>query len=205
MPPTYDVPYAQLAPRPLKPALLQLDGISRRQIEEHYALYAGYVAKLNEIHERLLTADRAGADETYSELRALKIALSFALHGVKLHEAYFENLGGAGGEPEGKIRALLERDFGSLEAWLADFRASALCARGWVILAYDLDDRRLHNFIADSHDAHGIWNALPVLVLDTAEHAYAADCGMQRVPYLAAFLRNVDWDVVNRRLAGIGK
>lgn len=202
---SHSVPYARLAPRPLKPEVLGLVGITRRQIEEHYALYEGYVAKLNEIHEKLLPADRGTGGPIYSELRELKVELSFALDAVKLHEAYFENLGGAGGEPSGQIRQLVERDFGSAAEWRVDFHASGMCARGWVILAYDLDDRRLHNFIADDHNSYGIWNAVPILVLDAYEHAYAIDYGVQQALYLAAFLRNVDWAIVNRRLAQIGK
>ena len=39
--------YTEITPRELKPALLQLDGISRASIEAHYRLYQGYVAKRN--------------------------------------------------------------------------------------------------------------------------------------------------------------
>ena len=41
--------YTEIKPRELKPALLELDGISRASIEAHYRLYQGYVAKRNEI------------------------------------------------------------------------------------------------------------------------------------------------------------
>lgn len=54
-------------------------------------------------------------------------------------------------------------------------------------------------------NSYGIWHAVPILVLDAFEHAYAIDYGVQQAPYLAAFLRNVDWAIVNRRLAQIGK
>ena len=45
--------YEQIAPRALKPALLELDGISRAAVEAHYKLYQGYVSKRNEILGRL--------------------------------------------------------------------------------------------------------------------------------------------------------
>ena len=59
----------------------------------------GYVAKRNEILEKLGAADRATANQVYSEWRALKVELSFATGGIKNHEIYFAHLGGEGGDP----------------------------------------------------------------------------------------------------------
>lgn len=78
--------------------------------------------------------------------------------------------------------------------------ASGVAARGWVVLAYDLDDGLLHNYSADAHDQGGIWGAVPLLVLDTYEHAYMIDYGVKRAPYIDAFMKNIDWDEVNQRL-----
>ena len=55
--------YTEITPRELKPALLQLDGISRASIEAHYRLYQGYVAKRNEILGRLENVDRTSANQ----------------------------------------------------------------------------------------------------------------------------------------------
>ena len=41
--------HEEITARPLKPALLELDGISRQTVEAHYKLYDGYVNKRNEI------------------------------------------------------------------------------------------------------------------------------------------------------------
>ena len=46
-----------ITPRQLKPALLELDGISREAVEAHYKLYEGYVNKRNEILEKLAEVD----------------------------------------------------------------------------------------------------------------------------------------------------
>src|SRR3954447_6303480 len=87
----------EITPRQLKPALLELDGISREAVEAHYKLYEGYVSKRNEILGRLAGVDVSAANQVYSEMRALKIDLSFAIGGIKNHEIYFEHLGGDGG------------------------------------------------------------------------------------------------------------
>jgi superoxide dismutase, Fe-Mn family len=195
---------AELTANPLSPALLELDGLSRRQIEEHFTLYEGYVKKTNEIRSKLRDVDRSAANQTFSEFRELKVELSFALDGVKLHEAYFGNLAPKGnGQPSEKTRQLIERSFGSLEAWQEDLRATGIAGRGWAITAFDFDDNRLHNYIADDHNTYGIWNALPVIVLDTYEHAYVIDYGVKRPPYIDAFFRNLNWSEINRRIDGL--
>ena len=45
--------FVEIRPRELKPALLELDGISRATVEAHYRLYQGYVGKRNEILGKL--------------------------------------------------------------------------------------------------------------------------------------------------------
>src|SRR5512141_1362528 len=103
----------EVSARALSPQLFEMDGISRRQIEEHYTLYQGYVNKTNEIRTKLLTVDLSKANQTFSDLRELKVELSFAWNGVKLHELYFENLGGKGGQPQSTLMQALEASFGS--------------------------------------------------------------------------------------------
>src|SRR4051812_30818527 len=95
--------FEEILPRPLKPSLLELDGISRASVEAHYRLYQGYIAKRNEILGRLAEVDASKANQVYSDLRALKVDLTFAIGGIKNHEVYFEHLGGNGGDPDGAI------------------------------------------------------------------------------------------------------
>src|SRR5215216_1402378 len=89
----------EISARELKPALFELDGISRESVEAHYKLYEGYVNKRNEILEQLAGVDLSTANQVYSELRVLKVELTFAVGGIKNHEIYFEHLGGDGGDP----------------------------------------------------------------------------------------------------------
>ncbi len=83
---------------------VELTGISKKTMEEHYKLYQGYVSKANEILDRLGSGqvDLSKANPTYSELRELKVELTRAIGGVKNHELYFEHLGGKGGEARGE-------------------------------------------------------------------------------------------------------
>ncbi len=187
----------EIIARPLKPALLELDGISRASIEAHYKLYQGYVAKRNEILGKLGGAELASANQVYSDVRALKVDLTFAIGGIKNHELYFEHLGGDGGDPTGRIRDLIARDFGSVADWRNDLKATGLAARGWAWTAYDWDERRLFNYIGDAQNTFPVWNATPLVALDVYEHAYFLDYQTDRASYIEAFFANLDWHVVN--------
>ena len=189
--------FVEIRPRELGPALLELDGISRTTIEAHYRLYQGYVAKRNEILGRLAEVDLASANQVYSDVRALKVDLTFAIGGIKNHEIYFEHLGGEGGDPGDAAGVLIERDFGSAEAWRADLKATGLAARGWAWTAYDWDEGRLFNYVGDAQNTFPVWNATPLVALDVYEHAYFLDYQTDRGTYIDAFLRNLDWGVVN--------
>ena len=130
---------SELTVKPLK--YKELPGLSERQLAEHHdVLYAGYVKKVNEIRLALQGVDLSKANGTYSDLRELKVEEGFALNGVKLHEAYFDNMTPQGQQPTGPVAEWLAQDFGSLEKWAADFAACGLAARGWVVLAFDLTD-----------------------------------------------------------------
>ncbi|MBI5887004.1 MAG: superoxide dismutase [Deltaproteobacteria bacterium] len=193
-----------MAHQPKKFELKALDGISDNQITQHKdILYVGYVNKLNEIEERLRTVDASKANQVYSDFRGLKADETFALNGVVLHELYFENLGGKGSKPKGKLADLIAKEFGSLEKWTENFKACGMAARGWVILGLCAYDGKLHNYCLDTHNFNFPANTVPVLVMDVYEHAYVIDYGVKRPPYIDAFMKNIDWAAAERRLERI--
>lgn len=171
-----------------------LQGLSEKQLAEHHdVLYAGYVKKTDEIREKLKTVDLSTANGTYSDLRELKMEEGFAVNGVRLHEGYFAALGGNGGKPQGNLLKMIEEDFGSYEKWEAQFKALGLAARGWVVLAFDWEDMKLHNYICDAHNQGGIWGCSTILILDVYEHAYFLDYGTARKKYIEVFMQNLNW------------
>jgi Fe-Mn family superoxide dismutase len=192
----------EIAPRELRPELLELDGISRAAVEAHYKLYQGYVNKRNELLARLGEVDLSAANQVYSELRALKVDLTFAIGGVKNHELYFGHLGGGGGDPTGAIGELIARDFGTVSAWRQDLKATGMAGRGWAWTAYDWDEQRLFNYVGDAQNTFPIWNATPLVALDVYEHAYFLDYQTDRGSYIDAFFANLDWGVINGWVEG---
>jgi Fe-Mn family superoxide dismutase len=183
----------------------KLTGISEGTIESHYGkLYQGYVKKYQEIQDKLKVVDNTKANATFSELRELKVEESFAMNAILLHEAYFDILGG-GGEKGGEILGAIEKDFGSYDAWLANFKALGLCSRGWVVLYYDFNDGELKNGLLDAHNLYGVWGTAPILVMDMYEHAYFMDFGVDKKSYIETFFNNLNWSVIDERFLKILK
>jgi len=189
--------------KPLK--YTELEGLSEKQLKEHHdVLYAGYVKKLVEIEEKLKIVDQSTANASYSDLRELKMEETFALNGVKLHEGYFDNMSKGGNQPSGAIMEMLARDFGSYENWEREFKAMGLCARGWVVLGYDLDEKKLKNILCDSHNQGAPWNMVALLIMDVYEHAYFIDYATGRKAYIEAFFKNINWQFIDHRISEYG-
>lgn len=189
----------KIEPKKFSDRLFQMKGISKKTIEEHLKLYQGYVNKYNEINEKLSqlsTDDYAKANQTYSHIRELKVELTFAWGGVVNHEIYFSHLGGNGGTTNSEVIKQITKDFGSLENFRQDMKASGLSARGWVWLAWNLREKRLFNYLGDSQNTYPIWEAKPLIALDTYEHAYFIDYGVNRADYINVFFDNLDWQVI---------
>jgi len=179
---------------------VELAGISKKTMEEHYKLYQGYVNKANEIHDKLAALDKdpAKANPTFSDIRVLKVELTRAVGGVKNHELYFNILGGSGGAPTGKLADLIARDFGSVADWQKDLKSTGIAARGWAWTAWDWDSLRLFNYIGDEQNTFPIWNANPLVALDVFEHAYYFDYQTSKAAYIDTFFKNLDWKAVER-------
>ncbi|AEF94059.1 Peptidoglycan-binding lysin domain protein [Desulfotomaculum nigrificans CO-1-SRB] len=73
-----------LEPRPLKPQLLTMLGISDRQISEHTKLYHDYINKINQIRTKLQSVNRSDVNSTHSDFRSLKIAETHAVVGYNI-------------------------------------------------------------------------------------------------------------------------
>ncbi|MBU5688542.1 MAG: superoxide dismutase [Candidatus Aenigmatarchaeota archaeon] len=189
-----------------KPQLLKMEGFSEKSLTEHMKLYQGYVNKYNEIMEKIENLgidDVKSGNATFSQIRVLKVELTFAIGGIKNHEIYFDNLGGNGGKPKGKLLNQIEKDFGSFERWEAEFKGTAASARGWAWLVWDKDMKRLFNIIGDSQNTFPIWNSTPILALDMYEHAYWLDFQTNRAAYIEAFFKNIDWKNVEERFSKV--
>ncbi|MGI0100360.1 MAG: superoxide dismutase [Candidatus Micrarchaeaceae archaeon] len=168
----------------------------------HDVHYAGYVNKRNEIEKELSNVDRTKANVNYSVFRSLKLEETWNGNGMILHEVYWDTMGGDGKFPEGsKIAKRINSDFGSFQKWKEDFIATGKSGRGWAVLMLDrLTDNKLRNVLFDAHNQGGLAGAVPLIAIDTFEHAYYHRFGPDRGAYLNALVDNIDWDKAEKRL-----
>jgi Fe-Mn family superoxide dismutase len=178
--------------------------ISPETADWHYnAHHKGYVTALNRIEAELETADRSAANGNWSHIGELKRRFTWNHAGALLHDIYWEVLGGDGDPQKGpEVVAAIEREFGSLDAWKADFKATALAAKlsGWALLVYDqLYSGRLLNVLVDEHHYGAIWGGIPLIACDVFEHAYYHKDGPARARYVDNFLAHLHWGRINER------
>jgi len=181
--------------------LIGMEGLSEALLNNHFTLYQGYVTntnKLLDILPQLLKDDKGGTPE-FAEL---KRRLGWEFNGMRLHEFYFENLGGKGTiDKGGRLGKKLAEDFGSYEAWEKAFRAvGAMRGVGWAALYQDVTNGKLINFWINEHDTGHPASCNLVLIMDVFEHAFMLDYGTKRPGYIDAFFKNINWDAAEARL-----
>lgn len=182
-------------------SLLGMQGFSDPLLKNHFTLYQGYVTNTNKLLETLGQMFKEGKAGT-PEFAELKRRLGWEFNGMKLHEYYFENLGGKGGiHREGKVYQKLIESFESYEAWEKDFKATGLMRGiGWAILYQDLPSGRFINFWINEHDVGHPAGGMPLLIMDVFEHAFMIDYGLKRADYIEAFFKNINWGEVEKRV-----
>lgn len=181
--------------------LIGMEGFSETLLKNHFTLYQGYVANTNKVLDTLaaMMKDDKGGTPEFAEL---KRRLGWEFNGMRLHEYYFENLGGKGGiQKDGKLAEKLAASFGSYEAWEKHFRATGtMRGIGWVALYQDTMSGNLINFWINEHDTGHPAGCNPLLILDVFEHAFITDYGLKRADYIESFFKNIDWKKVEARL-----
>lgn len=181
--------------------LLGMKGFSDTLLKNHFTLYQGYVTNTNKVME-LLDAMLKDGKQATPEFAELKRRLGWEFNGMRLHELYFENLGGDGNPA--KAPALTKRvtaQFGSVDACAKDFMATAtMRGIGWVVCYEEIETGLFINQWVNEHDVGHLAGCNPILVCDVFEHAFITDYGLKRADYLTSFFNNVKWEVVEQRL-----
>ena len=207
------MPY-DIAPIAVRASLLS--GLSEQMVVGHYENHYGRAVRaLNEVGRELAGLDAAAAPNRLGRLKQEELSLQGS---VALHELYFANLGGyrrAG--PNSGLGRLdwhevpdeftheIAAGFSGADAWRAEFTAMAqslASGSGWVVLTWSRRHKRFSNQIAMDHTQAAV-DAAPVLVLDMYEHAYQMDFGANATAYIDTFFRNINWEVVLKRIKAV--
>jgi Fe-Mn family superoxide dismutase len=181
--------------------LIGMEGFGEALLKNHFTLYQGYVTNTNKVLDALELMLKEGKTAT-PEFAELKRRLGWEFNGMRLHEYYFENLGGSAPfDPNGRLAKQLVSGFGSTDAWEKDFRGvGAMRGIGWAVLYQDTSNGRLINFWVNEHDVAHPAGCNPILIMDVFEHAFMLDYGLKRADYIEAFFRNINWKTVEARL-----
>lgn len=176
--------------------LIGTAGFSDTLLKNHFTLYQGYVTNTNKLLA-ILDSKEVSTPE-YSELQR---RFGWEWNGIRLHELYFGNLTKESkGLPDGKLRAKIEKIYGSFEQWKKNFTGLGMMRGiGWIILSYDEQSGELFNVWINEHDVGHLAGCRPLLVMDVFEHAYMIDYGLKRADYIEAFFKAIDWSAVSRR------
>ena len=117
-----------------------------------------------------------------------------------LYFMQFKPVSEAAQRPEGVLAAQIEKQWGSFEAFKAEFEAKGvgLFGSGWVWLSAEKDGKLV---ITQEQGASNpvVKGLKPLLTFDVWEHAYYLDYQNRRAAHLAALWQIVDWSVVEKR------
>jgi len=177
-------------------SLIGMPGFSDNLLQIHFKLYQGYVKNANDLLAKLQTMDSGSY-----EYGALKRRFGWEFDGMRLHELYFENLGGKNPiDPKSPLYLAIVSQFGSFEKWKKDFIATGtIRGIGWALLYLDPQEGKLIDVWINEHDTGHLAQGRPILIMDVFEHAYMPQYGLDKAKYIDAFFSNINWDVVTKR------
>jgi Fe-Mn family superoxide dismutase len=175
--------------------------LSENQLKNHFTLYQGYVKKLNEIEQKLGSADPTTANYSFGDYSELRRREPVAYNGTVLHELYFAGLGAPGGEAPAHFKKAVEQSFGSWDKWIADVKGIVGSGHGWCLVNYDWNFSKVRNlFVQSEHHVGLLPNQTTLLAIDAWEHAYFMDYGTKKPDYLAGVLKHINWKSVEHHL-----
>ncbi|MFC0297542.1 superoxide dismutase [Geobacillus jurassicus] len=165
----------------------------------HTKHHQSYVDGLNKAERMMAEARRTN---NFDLLKHWEREAAFHGSGHYLHTIFWYNMHPeGGGEPRGELRAQIERDFGSFDAFRRHFTEAAKSAEGvgWALLVWAPRAHRLEILQAEKHQLMAQWDVIPLLVLDVWEHAYYLQYKNDREAYIEHWWNVVNWRNVEER------
>lgn len=169
----------------------------------HDKHHLSYVNGLNAALDKLAAAREAG---DFALIKHWSREAAFHGSGHFLHSIFWPNMAPAGSgsrEPSGDLAAQIAKDFGSFDAFKAQFSAAAGAVEGsgWALLVWEPNAGQLEVLTAEKHQNLTQWGVVPLLVLDVWEHAYYLKYQNNRGAYVTAWWNVVNWADVAERFA----
>ncbi|TDE88965.1 superoxide dismutase [Occultella glacieicola] len=186
-----DLPYDYAALEPhISGKIMQL---------HHDKHHAAYVTGANTALEKLAEAREK---DDFAAVNLHEKNLAFHLGGHINHTVFWNNLSPeGGGQPDGELAAAITDQFGTFEAFQAQFgaNANAIQGSGWSVLAWDSLGQRLAIFQLFDQQGNIPVGIIPLLMLDMWEHAFYLDYLNVKADYVKAFWNIANWQDVAAR------
>ena len=182
--------------------------IDERTMRIHHGKHhQGYVNKLNAALEGQDALQNLSVEDLLRNIGNVPASIRGAVQnnggGHANHTLFWSIMSGSGGgEPGGDLAAAIDAAFGSLDAFRATFATNAAgrFGSGWSWLVVD-GDGALQACSTANQDSPLMQGHTPILGLDVWEHAYYLNYQNDRVAYVNAWWKVVDWDQVASRFA----
>jgi len=168
--------------------------ISGQIMELHHGKHhATYVKSANEVLEQF---DETRSKGDLSKIVSLEKSLAFNLSGHILHSIFWMNMmPKGGGQPEGDLRAALDRDFGGFEPFKKQLTqvAATIMGSGWAALVWEPVGGRLLTTQIYDHQSNLSQAGVPIMVIDAWEHAYYLQYKNQKTTFFDAVWNLWNW------------
>jgi Fe-Mn family superoxide dismutase len=175
--------------------------ISAQIMELHHGKHhKTYVEKANETLEKLAESREKG---DFSKIAGLEKSLAFNLSGHVLHSIFWKNMKPkGGGKPQGLLLELIDRDFGSFDAFKKQMTevAATIMGSGWAALVWEPLAQRLLTCQIYDHQSNLSQGSLPLMVIDAWEHAYYLQYKNAKTEFFNAVWHLWNWQDVTSRL-----
>jgi Fe-Mn family superoxide dismutase len=182
-------------------ALAPFGNLSPRTIEAHGKLYAGYVQAYNTLSKKYAFSQRIVGPFGHADGQNVKIDMVTTLASIKNHELYFDTFTPNPQPMPESFAAAVKNDFDSTANYLRDLRDTCAASDGWAWTILDRDQSRLINVATNPQNPFPLWNTTALLAIDLFRHAYLYDYGNEKLAYVDACLKHIDWQKCASRLA----
>lgn len=180
----------------------EVEGISKATMANHLGLYQGYVKYVNVIVEQIKALSTDLEKNTYA-VGELQRRLGFEFCGMRNHEYFFAQFeGGVKTLPDGRLKEMIEMQWGSFDLWLKGFiQVAKARGVGWAMLYFDKQTNQLVQTWVDEQHIGQLVDVDIVLALDMWEHSYLMDyASPDKGKYIDAFFKAINWETVAARV-----
>ena len=186
-----------------------LEGLSLKQVQVHIGLYEGYVKHINVLREQIAELTALDKEKYAFAIMETRRRLGFEFNGMRMHEYYFEQLEG-GATPlntESAVARAVTEKYGSVDDFITHFKSVGMSRGiGWSVLYADPVGKTLHTAWVGDHELGQLGGLPIILAMDMWEHAFMVDyVPAEKKNYVEAFLKNVNWSIVEKRFADAQK